>query len=202
MVKTTITTCHLIAPVTRNVTQCLCTNPILSNSIFRFTTTNMDYSACFTIDVNMFWIFILFCFFPCSHKQLCLIKFVIFCTNGSSLFRFPLRNKYSTLLWWSKKQKQVVNFQSITWPVLLGWDGGQVDVNLHRGQRFDLASCPASLPLPQATRGANAEPAVTPSFANDPFVVVDVGHASHCYHAGFQHLCRDSNSQFRGRAQF
>lgn len=29
----------------------------------------MGYSACFTIDVNMFWIFILFCFFPCSHKQ-------------------------------------------------------------------------------------------------------------------------------------
>lgn len=35
----------------------------------------MGYSACcFNIDVNMFWIFILFCFFPCSHKQLCLIK--------------------------------------------------------------------------------------------------------------------------------
>lgn len=46
----------------------------------------MGYSACFTIDVNMFWIFILFCFFPCSHKQLCLIKFLIFCTNSLSLF--------------------------------------------------------------------------------------------------------------------
>ncbi len=61
------------------------------DSIFKFTTKNMGYSACFTIDVNMFWIFILFCFFPCSHKQLCLIKFLIFCTNGSSLFKLFLR---------------------------------------------------------------------------------------------------------------
>lgn len=27
----------------------------------------MGYSACFTIDVNMFWIFYIVCFFPCSQ---------------------------------------------------------------------------------------------------------------------------------------
>lgn len=58
--------------------------------------------------------------------------------------------------------------------VLARRDGGQVDVDLHGRQGFDLASRPAPLPLPQTTRGSDAEPAVAPGFTNDPFVVVDV----------------------------
>lgn len=72
---------------------------------------------------------------------------------------------------------------------LFGCNWGQVDETLHRWQWFNLASCPASLPLPQAARGADAEPAIAASFANDPFIVIDVGHASHCYDAGLQYLC-------------
>lgn len=73
--------------------------------------------------------------------------------------------------------------------VLFSWDCGQVDVALHRRQWFNLASCPASLPLPQAARRAIAKPTVATSFANDPFVVVNVGHSSHRHHAGLMHLC-------------
>lgn len=72
--------------------------------------------------------------------------------------------------------------------LLFSWNRGQVDVTLHRWQRFNLASCPASLPLPQAARRANAEPAVATGFADDPFVVIDVGHASHRHHAGLKYL--------------
>lgn len=74
------------------------------------------------------------------------------------------------------------------------WDWGQVDVILHRRQRFNLASCPASLSLPQAARRTNAEPAIATGFSNDSFVVVDVGHASHCDNAGLQHLWRWKHS--------
>lgn len=72
---------------------------------------------------------------------------------------------------------------------LFGCNRGQVDETLHRWQWFNLASCPASLPLPQAARGADAEPAIAASFANDPFIVIDVGHASHRHDAGLQYLC-------------
>lgn len=72
--------------------------------------------------------------------------------------------------------------------LLFGCDGRQVDVTLHGGQRFNLASCPASLPLPQAAWRANAKPAIATRFANTLFVVIDVGHTSHCYHAGVQYL--------------
>lgn len=72
--------------------------------------------------------------------------------------------------------------------LLFSWDWGQVDITLHRRQRFNLASRPASLSLPQAAWRANTEPAIATSFANDLFVVVDVGHASHCDHTGLQHL--------------
>lgn len=67
-------------------------------------------------------------------------------------------------------------------------DRGPVDVTLHGGQRFNLPSRPAPLPLPQAAGGSDAQPAVAPGFTDDPFVVVDVGHASHRHHAGLQHL--------------
>lgn len=76
---------------------------------------------------------------------------------------------------------------------LFGCNGGQVDETLHRWQRFNLASCPASLPLPQAARGPDAEPAVAASFANDPFIVIDVGHASHRHDARLQYLCEFIN---------
>lgn len=72
--------------------------------------------------------------------------------------------------------------------LLFSRNRGQVDVTLHRWQRFNLASCPASLPLPQTARRANAEPAVATGFSNDPFVVIDVGHASHRHHAGLKYL--------------
>lgn len=81
--------------------------------------------------------------------------------------------------------------------VLFSWDWGQVDVTLHWRQRFNLASCPASLSLPQATRRANAEPTVATSFANDPFIVVNVGHTSHCDHACLQYLRQDDNTRFK-----
>lgn len=73
--------------------------------------------------------------------------------------------------------------------MLARWDWGQVDVDLHRRQRFNLAPCPASLPLPQAAGRADAQPTIAPGFADDPFIVVDVGDASHCDHASLQHLC-------------
>lgn len=72
--------------------------------------------------------------------------------------------------------------------LLFSWNRGQVDIILHRWERFNLASCPASLPLPQAAWWANAEPAVAAGFADDPFVVIDVGHASHRHHAGLKYL--------------
>lgn len=138
----------------------------------------MGYSACFTIDVNMFWIFI-FGFFQCSHKQLCLIKFLIFCTNSLSL---------SFIFWFHcsdlKKPQSLINMTVL----LIRGGRGQVDVTLHGRQGFDFASRPSSFPLPQTARRANAKPAISASFANDPFVVVDVGDASHCDHAGLQHL--------------
>lgn len=144
----------------------------------------MGYSACcFTIDVNMFWIFILFGFFPCSHKQLCLLKFLIFCTNGSSLFLTEQS------IWWHCNTRWLQAVPNMCRLLLLfSWDWGQVDITLHRRQRFNLASRPASLSLPQAAWRANAEPAIATGFANDLFIVVDVGHASHCDHTGLQHL--------------
>lgn len=149
------------------------------DSIFKLT-TKMGYSACcFTIDVNMFWIFILFCFFPCSHKQLCLIKntFLIFCTNSSSLFFsfFPDPR-------WIRAVPDASGLASFSW----NW--GQVNVTLHRRQRFNLASRPAPFPLPQAAGRADAQPAVASGLADDLFIVVNVGHPSHRHHAGLQHL--------------
>lgn len=147
----------------------------------------MGYSACcFIIDVNMFWIFILFGFFPCSHKQLCLLKFLIFCTNGSSLFLTE-----QSICWHCNTRwlQAVPNMSRLL--LLFSWDWGQVDITLHRRQRFNLASRPASLSLPQAAWRANAEPAIAAGFADDLFVVVDVGHASHCDHTGLQHLSRE-----------
>lgn len=73
--------------------------------------------------------------------------------------------------------------------VLCSWDRGQVDVTLHRWERFDLASCPAALPLPQAARRSNSEPAIAPGFADDPFIVVDIGYTTHRHYAGLQYLC-------------
>lgn len=136
------------------------------DSIFKLT-TKMGYSACcFTIDVNMFWIFILFCFFPCSHKKLCLIKKV-----------FNLL--YKQLIFISLDASGLVSFSR---------NGGQVNVALHGGQRFNLASRPAPFPLPQAAGGADAKPAVAPGLADDLFIVVDVGYPSDGHHAGLQHL--------------
>lgn len=87
---------------------------------------------------------------------------------------------------------------------LVGWDRRQVDVTLHRRQWFNLASCPASLPLPQAAWRTNAKPAIAAGFADDPLIVVDVGHASHRYHAGLQYLCvyQGDNIQFRAECGF
>lgn len=65
---------------------------------------------------------------------------------------------------------------------------GQVDVTLHGWQWFYLAPCPAPLSLPKTTRGADAKPAIATSFANDPFVVINVGYASYCSHAGLDDL--------------
>lgn len=171
------------------------------DSIFKFTTKNMGYSACFTIDVNMFWIFILFCFFPCSHKQLCLIKIFnllykqlvfIHVFSPNSWLNCIARTK---IIVHGDYERGTSISQSQTCPDSCRvWDWGQVDVILHRRQRFNLASCPASLSLPQAARRTNAEPAIATSFSNDLFIVVDVGHASHCDHAGLQHLWRWTHS--------
>lgn len=86
-------------------------------------------------------------------------------------------------------------------PVLFSWDRGQVDVSLHRRQWFNLASCPASLSLPQAARRANAKPAIATSFSDDPFIVVNVGHAAHRYHAGLQYLYVYKGDKYQFRAE-
>lgn len=121
-----------------------------------------------------------------SQSSLCLIKFLIFCTNVHLYSFFP----WNTVSDDKYKQKTLSASPGPSPHVstLFGCDGGQVDKTLHRWQRFNLASCPASLALPQATRGAFAEPAVAASFANDPFIVVNVGHASHRHDAGLQYL--------------
>ena len=85
-------------------------------------------------------------------------------------------------------QDEDVQSHTVSGLLLLSGEWRQVDVTLHGGQRFNLASGPAALPLPQAARGPNAEPAVATCFADDLFVVVDVGHASHRHHAGLQDL--------------
>lgn len=72
--------------------------------------------------------------------------------------------------------------------LLLGRDRWQVDVILHRREWFNLTSCPASLPLPQAARRTNPKPAVAASFANDAFVVVDVWYTSYRNYACLQYL--------------
>lgn len=125
----------------------------------------MGYSACFIIDVNMFWIFILFFFFPCSHKQLCLIKFLIFHISSLSLFIL-------FVFFFQQYHLQTKHKQSNS--VLVGGDQWQVNVALHRRQRFNLPSRPASFPLPQAAGRADPQPAVATGFADDPFVVVNV----------------------------
>lgn len=117
-----------------------------------------------------------------SQSSLCLIKFLIFCTTA----HLYSMNTVSDHMY---KQKTLSSSPRPSPHVyVLFGNGRQVDKTLHWWQRFNLASCPASLPLPQAARGADAEPAVAASFANDPFVVVDVGHASHRYDAGLQYL--------------
>lgn len=78
----------------------------------------------------------------------------------------------------------------------VGGARGQVDVTLHGRQRFDLPSCPATFPLPQAARRAVAEPPVAAGFADVLFVVVYVGDASHRHHAGLQHLPTTTGSIF------
>ena len=72
--------------------------------------------------------------------------------------------------------------------VSLGRYWGQVNVTLHRRQRFNLAPRPAPFPLPQAAGRANSQPAVASGLADDLFIVVDVGYPSDRHHARLQHL--------------
>lgn len=59
-------------------------------------------------------------------------------------------------------------------PMLVSRDGGQVDVALHRRQRFDLPPRPASFPLPQTAGWTDTEPTIAAGFADDAFVMVYV----------------------------
>lgn len=124
-----------------------------------------------------------------------LYKWLIFIhvSSQKNLFDSIPTTKYKVITS-KRRQSRVPNMSTV---VLFSWDWGQVDVTLHRRQRFNLASCPASLSLPQAAWRANAEPTVATSFANDPFIVVNVGHTSHCDHAGLQHLHQDDNPRFK-----
>ena len=72
--------------------------------------------------------------------------------------------------------------------VLPGGHGWHIDIHLHGGEGLDLAPRPAPLPLPPATGGPLAKPAVSPRLPDDALVVIDVGDASHCHHACLQHL--------------
>lgn len=67
---------------------------------------------------------------------------------------------------------------------------GRIDEALHGRQRSDLATRPATLPLPEAARGSDAEPAVTARLPNDALVVVDVRYSANRSHTRLQHLRR------------
>lgn len=156
------------------------------DSIFKFTTKKnglfcmLFYYRCkYVLDF-----YIVLFLSMLSQKQLCLIKFLIFCTNAHLYSCFLLKQSRGT----QQVQARDNNLLSNMSRLLFSWNRGQVDVTLHWWQRFNLASCPASLPLPQAARRANTEPAVATGFADDSFVVIDVGHASHCHHAGLKYL--------------
>lgn len=113
-------------------------------------------------------------------------NFLIFCTNSSSLF-FSFR---------------LGAVPDASGPASFRRNGGQVNVTLHRGQGFNLASRPAPFPLPQAAGGANAQPAVASGLADDLFVVVDVGYPSDGHHAGLQHLWVWTAFHFRADYSF
>lgn len=83
-------------------------------------------------------------------------------------------------------------WRTLYWPPhpasILCCDPRQVDVAFHGWERLDLASGPAALAMPQARVRALAQPPVPARLPDHPFVVVNVGHATHRGHAGLQHL--------------